>query len=174
MILVGLGGNVSSPKHGNPKNTLTLALAKFAGYGVHLVAQSNWYVTQPFPMSEQPPFVNAVVSVHYSGTPIELLGILNKLEGSFGRVRGERWGPRAIDLDLLAFDECIVGWDRSTPDDTLKTMVVPHPRLHLRRFVLDPITDFASEWTHPVLGLKTWEMINNLPSGQVLEIYQGS
>ncbi|MBB82744.1 MAG: 2-amino-4-hydroxy-6-hydroxymethyldihydropteridine diphosphokinase [Deltaproteobacteria bacterium] len=113
---------------------------------LRLIAASGVYETPPLGPPGQDPYLNAVVSLHVWLSPYELLACLQAIESGLGRDRGPdavRWGPRAIDLDLLFFgDRCV----------TLPDLEVPHPRLHERAFVLVPLADLAPALVHPVRG----------------------
>lgn len=94
--------------------------------------------------TDQDWFVNAAALVDTRLPPKDLWSGLMDVERRLGRVRAEKWGPRRIDLDLLFYG------DRTIEEDDL---VVPHPFLHLRRFVLEPLAELAADWIHPTLGL---------------------
>jgi 2-amino-4-hydroxy-6-hydroxymethyldihydropteridine diphosphokinase len=162
MILVALGANLPSPEHGSPRQTLSAALDALAAKGVMVVQRSRWYETAPVPVSDQPWYVNAVAAVETGIGPVELLTLLHRVEEGFGRVRGERNAPRIVDLDLLAYGEDV----RDGPDG----LVLPHPRLHERAFVLLPLRDVAPGWRHPRLGLTVDEMIAGLPPDQMARL----
>lgn len=166
MILLALGANLPSPVHGTPRQTLTVALARLESHGVAVVRRSSWYETAPVPVSTQPWFVNAVAELRTSLTPELLLSLLHEIEADLGRQRGERWAARSIDLDLLAYDGYVRGWR----DDEAEQggLILPHPRLHERAFVLRPLLELAPDWRHPVLGLATAEMWERLPPGQTV------
>ena len=106
--------------------------------GVDVVAVSPVYETAPVGGPSQPDYLNAVVAVDTSLTPHELLEIAHRLEAAAQRVRGERWGPRTLDVDLLLVGDLTV----DDPD-----LVVPHPRMTERAFVLVPLADVDSRWT---------------------------
>ena len=103
---------------------------------VALVATSPVYETEPVGGPAQPPYLNAVVAVDTDVSPHELLAIAQRLEVAAGRVRAERWGPRTLDVDVLLVDDLRVDTD---------DLVVPHPRLGERAFVLAPLHDLAPE-----------------------------
>jgi 2-amino-4-hydroxy-6-hydroxymethyldihydropteridine diphosphokinase len=127
---VALGGNL-----GDVRATFTQAIAMLCdGVEVRLVARSSDYRTPPWGITEQPSFINAVIAVATSLSPRQLLKRLQACERALGRDRGreQRWGPRPIDLDLLAFDDVTL----REPDLTL-----PHPRLFERAFVLLPLAE---------------------------------
>lgn len=133
------------------------AVARLPAIGAAIVARSPWYRSEPVPASDQPWFVNGVAEVATEMPPEELLARLLALEAQFGRERGTRDAARTLDLDLLDYDarKC------STPD-----LVLPHPRLHERRFVLAPLCDIVPDWRHPWLGLTAAELLAGLPPGQ--------
>lgn len=159
MILVGLGGNLAGD-FGGPQSTLEAALARFPDFGLGVARRSPWYRSEPVPVSDQPWYVNGVAVLDRAPAPAELLHALQDIEAEFGRRRSVANAARTLDLDLLAYDEQV--WD--TPD-----LVLPHPRLHLRAFVLYPLCDVAPAWRHPVNRLSAAEMVAALPPGQRLE-----
>jgi 2-amino-4-hydroxy-6-hydroxymethyldihydropteridine diphosphokinase len=136
---VGLGANLG------PREVTLLRAADLlaAADGVEVVAVSQLRETEPVGLVEQPPFLNGAVAIDTSLTPRALLDLLLEIERSLGRVRGERWGPRTIDLDLLAYG------DERVDEEGLH---VPHPRLHERRFALEPLAELDPELEIPGLG----------------------
>lgn len=156
VILLGLGGNLPHPDFGSPKETLGEALRRLSERGVRLVALSPWYKTAPVPVSDQPWYQNAVAEVATDLTPAALLALLHEVEAELGRVRGQLNAARIIDLDLLDF-KGIVSKSGESP-------MLPHPRLHLRAFVLLPLGDLVPAWRHPVSGKSVAELIAALPS----------
>ena len=137
---VGLGANL-----GPREVTLLRAVDVLAAeQGVKILAVSQLRETDPVGNVEQPTFVNGAVAVETSLSPRELLDALLRVEQELGRVRdGERWGPRTIDLDLLLYGYEIVD------EPGLR---VPHPRLHERRFALEPLVDLEPELEIPGVG----------------------
>jgi len=164
MILIGLGANLTSSRHGAPVRTLRAALRAFPDYGIEVVARSNWYrsapVTAPGGEDDQPWYVNGAVAVATRLDPTALLDALLELERVFGRVRRARWAARVIDLDLLSYGDRVI----DEPGLTL-----PHPELPARRFVLRPLIDIAPDWRHPVTGLTPAEMEASLDPAQIVE-----
>jgi 2-amino-4-hydroxy-6-hydroxymethyldihydropteridine diphosphokinase len=133
-VLVGLGGNI-----GEVRTALDRAVAAFCdGTDVTLVAQSSDYATPPWGVVNQPPFVNRCIVVDTVLTPRALLDRALAVERTLGRDRRheQRWGPRAIDIDLLAYDDVVI----AEPSLTL-----PHPRLLERAFVLVPLTEIVPD-----------------------------
>lgn len=111
---------------------------------VRVVAQSPVYQTAPWGYTEQPAFLNQVIWGETDLSPRTLLRFLKQLEIQLGRVESFRYGPRQIDLDILFYDQWVVQED---------DLIIPHPRLHERPFVLVPLADLAPEWVHPTMGL---------------------
>jgi 2-amino-4-hydroxy-6-hydroxymethyldihydropteridine diphosphokinase len=112
--------------------------------GTRLLARSPLYLTPPWGVLEQPPFVNAVARIATTLAPHDLLDALLAIERAAGRVRdGERWGPRTLDLDILHMDGVVLGDERVT---------LPHPRIHERAFVLVPLSDLAPDLLLPGQG----------------------
>ena len=149
MILVALGANLPSPIHGGPRQTLEAALVALDEAGLRVAARSAWYETAPVPVSDQPWYVNGVARIETAFGPADVLQTLHRIEAAFGRVREAVNAPRVLDLDLLAHGgQVSTGWP-----------VLPHPRLHERAFVLQPLADVAPDWRHPVLGLDIATML---------------
>ncbi len=110
---------------------------------VRVTAQSPIYETPPWGYTDQPAFLNMAVRAETDLPPLALLDFLKRLESDLGRRASFRWGPRLIDLDILFYNNLVLD---SPP------LLIPHPRLHERAFVLLPLADIAPEWVHPLLG----------------------
>jgi 2-amino-4-hydroxy-6-hydroxymethyldihydropteridine diphosphokinase len=156
-ILIGLGANLPNPRFGAPVTTLNAAVNRLKELGIRILARSRWYESAPVPVSDQPKFVNAVVSVATELQPEALLALLHRIEAEFGRVRSVRNAARMLDLDLIAYRN-VVNHD-GVPQ-------LPHPAMHLRAFVLLPLREIAPRWVHPWLGKSLDELIEELPPGQ--------
>ena len=162
MIVIGIGSNLAAPGYGSPRDTASAALAEFPTIGINVVHRSSWYESEPVPISHQPWFVNAVVAVATALPPVPLLDALLALEAAFGRVREERNAARTLDLDLLDYEGRL--------SETVR-LVLPHPRLHERRFVLAPLCEIAPHWRHRRLGLTAEELLARLPPGQPIRVF---
>jgi 2-amino-4-hydroxy-6-hydroxymethyldihydropteridine diphosphokinase len=160
LILIGLGANLDSPRWGAPRETLTAALAALEGHGVVVIARSSWYRSAPVPPSAQPWYVNAVASLGTELDAPDLLVLIQAVERRFGRVRGERDAARVLDLDVLDYR----GQRIESPD-----LVLPHPRLHQRRFVLEPLAEIAPKWRHPTFQLTAQQLLLRLDGAQPTE-----
>lgn len=167
MIFIALGANLDSPEFGSPRHSCVAALRELHSRGVKVVRVSRWMKTAPVPLSDQPWYSNAVAEVETDLSARDLLGLLHRVEDRFGRVRVERWGARVLDLDLLDYHHQV------TPPQSL--LQLPHPRLHLRRFVLQPLVDLAPDWRHPVLGQTVQSLLDAIPvESQELVVFESS
>ena len=139
LAYVGIGANL-----GPREETLRRAVEILGrADGIEVVVESEFRETDPVGVLDQPPFLNGAVSVETTRSPRALLDLLLEIERSLGRVRGERWGPRVVDLDLLVYGNEVVD------EPGLR---VPHPRLHERRFALEPLADLNPELEIPGRG----------------------
>ena len=133
---IALGSNL-----GEPLSTLEKALETLDRTpGIHPIARSPWYLTKPIG-PPQPDYINGCVVVRTTLAPLQLLDALLDIEAQYGRVRGERWGARTLDLDLILFDDVVMDTPR---------LQIPHPRMSERAFVLCPLADIALDWIDPV------------------------
>jgi len=156
MILIGLGSNLDSPA-GGPRETLDAAVEGLEAAGMRCLRQSAYYTSAPVGPADQPWFVNAVIQVAGAGTAEALLQRLHVLEARFARHRDERWQARTLDLDLLDWHGRICpdrqSWELAAGSVAVpETLILPHPQLHRRRFVLEPLNEIATDWRHPVLA----------------------
>ena len=166
MILVALGANLPTARHGTPAEGLEAALAALAEHGVRTLARSRWYRSAPMPPATGPWFVNGVVRVETTLGPVPLMERLLAVEAAFGRRRGVAGASRPLDLDLLDYDGKIMqhAGGRSGP-----ALVLPHPRLAERAFVLAPLTDVAPRWRHPVTGASAVSLLAAVAADQAVE-----
>jgi 2-amino-4-hydroxy-6-hydroxymethyldihydropteridine diphosphokinase len=147
---IALGSNLPGQK-GTRAANLDGAVKALALLGT-VVAQSRWIDTEPVGYSDQPRFLNGAVLLDTSLPPRELLRELLCIELQFGRDRshGIAKGPRTLDLDLLLYDDTVL----DGPD-----LVLPHPEMHTRSFVLEPLAQVAPGWVHPVLGKSVRDLL---------------
>ena len=175
MYLIALGANLPSPA-GTPRETLEAALGMMPAHGIDVAARSRWYRTPAFPPGSGPAFVNGAVRATGALAPREVLDALHVIERALGRSRDRRWEPRLCDLDLIAADGDVAPdeatarrWIGLAPGDRAAAappdLVLPHPRLQERGFVLRPLADVAPDWRHPLLGLSVAEILSDLPAG---------
>ena len=142
MILLGLGSNL-----GDRANQLTQAKAALRARQIDVVAESSIHETPALmpdgaPESWDIAFLNQVIAVKTTLPPLMLLEQLKIIEVALGRAPRDRWAPREIDLDMLAYDDLVLN------DAALQ---LPHPHMHTRRFVMAPLVEIAADWVHPAL-----------------------
>lgn len=180
--LIALGANL--PHIGNvPSETLSLAIKDLASAGLTVTAQSRFYATPCFPPGAGPDYVNAAARLRPPPgmTPEEVLAILHRIERAHGRERVRRWGMRTLDLDLIAWGGRVwpdrPTWDRwfaLSPEDQAEAapdrLILPHPRMQDRAFVLVPLADVAPDWSHPILGQTTTGLLAALPAADRAEV----
>jgi 2-amino-4-hydroxy-6-hydroxymethyldihydropteridine diphosphokinase len=160
MILIGIGANLPAPGNLAPPETCAAAVEALQNIpGLQLVTTSPWYRTGAIPKSSQPDFCNGVARLEGEIGPCELMTILQAIEDRFGRIRTTPNAPRTLDLDIIDLNGII----RAIPP-----VILPHPRVHLRAFVLRPILDVAPGWRHPTLRRGVAAMLVDL-SPQAIE-----
>lgn len=150
---LSLGSNV-----GSRQENLLDAIARLERFG-RVQKVSSIYETEPVEVMEQGWFLNCVVELETSLSANELLDGLLGIEKGMGRERRVKKGPRNIDIDILLFGDAVIN---------VVGLTVPHPAMHLRRFVLEPLAEIAGEVRHLVLGKTVRELLRGLPEGQVV------
>lgn len=153
-VLIGLGTNMPHGALAGP-SLLEAALSAIEAAGVKVLARSSYWTSPAWPPADppDPAFTNAAVAVGAAGwTPASLYVVLAGVEREFGRERRVRWAPRTLDLDILDF----AGLVAAAP------LILPHPRLHERAFVLAPLVEIAPHWRHPTLGFEAQVMLAGL------------
>ncbi|WP_299424998.1 2-amino-4-hydroxy-6-hydroxymethyldihydropteridine diphosphokinase [uncultured Shimia sp.] len=171
--LLALGGNLPS-QFGSPIQTLQESLIHLNRNDVHIRAVSRFFQTPCFPKGAGPDFINAAVSVETALSAQDLLTTLHKIESAFGRERLTRWGTRPLDIDLIGFESQVMPnasiwmrWRDLPAEQQAKEapaeLILPHPRLQDRAFVLAPLMDVAPHWKHPISGCTVAQMFGDLP-----------
>lgn len=145
---IALGSNL-----GDKEKNLRRALLLLTQQGVEVVRVSSFLSTEPYGVTDQPQFLNAVACVRTSLAPLALLDVLLATELAMGRVRLRHWGERNIDLDLLLYEDVVLDTPR---------LRLPHPDMQNRDFVLLPLAEIAPELKHPTLQKTIYELKENL------------
>ncbi|QBY02286.1 2-amino-4-hydroxy-6-hydroxymethyldihydropteridine diphosphokinase [Rhodophyticola sp. CCM32] len=171
--MVAVGSNLSF-KGNPPISVVCEALTQLVNVAQHTPVFSHLYQTPAFPPGSGPDYVNAAIALDWPGSAATLMQELHILEQGFGRIRRRRWEARALDLDLIAFGDTVLPdpetqtrWRDLPPvraaEIAPETLILPHPRLAERAFVLRPLADIAPDWTHPLTGHSVTEMLAALP-----------
>jgi 2-amino-4-hydroxy-6-hydroxymethyldihydropteridine diphosphokinase len=154
IVYLSLGSNL-----GDRAANLRTAIEKLSDLGT-IVATSSFYETEPVELTSQPWFLNCAVKLDTEKMPRQLISAILNLEQGMGRQRKQQKGPRNIDIDMLLFGTSII---------EIPGLTVPHPKLHERRFVLEPLAEIASDVRHPIFKRSIRELRTALPPGQTVK-----
>ncbi|MFK7839218.1 MAG: 2-amino-4-hydroxy-6-hydroxymethyldihydropteridine diphosphokinase [Bdellovibrionales bacterium] len=166
MIFIALGANLPSD-YGGPLQTLCAAINRLEVHDdLEVLKRSNIYKSAPVPLSDQPWYPNAIVSIDTDLKPFTLMAVLQEIEIDFGRKRdtANRNAARTLDLDIITYHDLVI------EDQNLQ---IPHPRMHDRAFVLLPLKDVSSNFVHPASGACIDEMIKGLSGNQDCQKIEG-
>lgn len=179
-LLLGIGGN--QPILGRTiRENLELSLRLITESGFFVNKTSDFYNAPAFPAGSGPDYLNAALSAKWQGSADEALCALHEIEAKLSRTRDSRWASRTVDIDLLAFGDRILP-DAATQSywvglpmkrqmtETPQQLILPHPRIQDRAFVLVPLAEVAPEWRHPVTGKTVVEMRDALPASELAQI----
>ena len=163
LAYLSLGSNI-----GVRKAHLRDALTRLGAAG-RVVTVSSFCETEPVEFTRQPWFLNCAIALETSQTPQQLMTTILGIEEEMGRRRVRKKGPRSIDIDILIFvtGETVPGETENTITDS-KELTIPHPAMHLRRFVLEPLAEIAPDVVHPVFRKTISELRDALPKGQLV------
>ena len=157
-VFIGIGANLGSVRENFARAVRSIEKC------ARLVAVSSLYESEPVGLEDQPKFTNAVVKVETELSPFELLDRLKAIEKELGRKKTVRWGPRVIDLDIIFYEDFVI---------TTDSLVIPHPRAHERRFVLEPLLEIEPSAWHPVKNMSVKEISSKLGDSQEVSIRYG-
>lgn len=157
-VFIGIGANL-----GSVRENFVRAVKSIEKYA-RLVAASSLYESEPVGLEDQPKFTNAVVKVETELSPFELLDCLKAIEKEIGRKKTVRWGPRVIDLDIIFYEDFVINTD---------SLVIPHPRAHERRFVLEPLLEIEPSAWHPAKNMSVRDICSELADSQVISKMEG-
>jgi 2-amino-4-hydroxy-6-hydroxymethyldihydropteridine diphosphokinase len=155
---LSLGSNM-----GDREGHLRDAILRLRSNG-QVISVSSLYETEPVEFRNQAWFLNCAVGLATSLTPTQLMAQILEIEKTIGRQRILKKGPRTIDIDILLFGDLIV----NSPE-----LTIPHPAMHLRRFVLEPLAEIAPESRHPIFKRTTCELLAELPQGPIVRKFEG-
>lgn len=166
-ILLAVGANCAG-LWGSPEDTLVRAISELNRYGIHIITTSSLYDTAPIGGPGQASYLNAVLRARSALPPTKVLAAIQRIERAAGRRPRARWAPRSLDIDILDDQSLLLGWRHRRdgtlgpflslrglvrPTSSVVQLILPHPRLHQRAFVLVPLLEIDPTWRHPVLGI---------------------
>jgi len=160
MIHLNIGSNLDS-KYGSRYDNILTAINLLIVSKIKVKKISNFYETPSYPNNDFPKFLNVGLSIEYQNESLNLLKIIKQIEKKLGRIKTKKNNPRIIDIDIIDFK----GEIKKT-----KELILPHPRCHLRNFVLFPILQIDPNWFHPILKKNAQYLINNLNQKSRIEI----
>ena len=157
-IIIGIGGNIRSYDGLHPIEVGIKAIEWLNVYDMEVIKESSWYETKPIPQSDQPNFFNCIIFANTTLVELDVLKKLHEIEYLLGRERKLINEARVIDLDLIDYENKIV---------KSREIIIPHPRAHLRRFVMEPLAELDENWVHPIFNENVNEILKKLNNQDV-------
>ena len=160
MIHLNIGSNLNS-KHGSRFENISIAINLLINSKITLKKISNYYETPSYPNQSLPKFLNVGIFVYYNNSYLDLLNEIKKIENKLGRTKTVKNAPRIIDIDIIDFNSEIKKSEK---------LILPHPKCHIRNFVLYPILQIDPNWSHPIFKKNAQYLINKLSQKSRIEI----
>ncbi len=157
MIYLGIGSNL-----GNRKKNIEKTKFKLIEKGINILKSSSYYESLSWPNIKDPKFLNIVLKINTNLTPLKLISKCRDIEKSLGRTRAPKNSPRICDIDILDFEKMRIN----------NQIILPHPRLHLRNFVLLPLFELDKNWYHPISKYHIKSLISSLSNRDIRSIKQ--
>ena len=160
MIHLNIGSNLNS-SHGSRFDNISIAVQLLIKVNLKIEKVSNFYETPSYPNKNLPKFLNIGILASYNYNFLKLLNVINLIQKKIGRIKAKKNDPRIIDIDIVDFNGLI---------KDSENIILPHPRAHLRNFVLYPILEIDPNWSHPILRKNAQFLIKNLSQKSRIEI----
>jgi len=157
LIYIGIGSNLNGKNNETPLQNCKKALVELKKE-VNICKISSWYKSEPIPVSNQPWFINGAIEISTNKSSLDLLEFILSIEEVFGRVREKKNEARILDLDIIDYKKKILYIKNK--------LIIPHPRMHERSFVLQPLSELNPKWIHPIKKKGIKELIRNLNDKQ--------
>ena len=160
LVYLAIGSNL-----GNKINNIEITKIELEKYRIKILKSSSNYITESWPDSSMPNYINIVIKIKTNLKPLELLKVCNLIELKLGRIRKKKNSPRTCDIDILDYNKKILG-------NKNNKLILPHPRMTKRNFVLLPLFEIDKSWKHPKLKINIVNLINSLPIKDLRSIKQ--
>ena len=159
-VYLAIGSNL-----GNKINNIEFAKFELEKYKIKIIKSSTNYMSQSWPDNKNPKYINIIIKIKTYLTPLELLKVCNLIELKLGRIRSKKNAPRTCDIDIIDYNKKILGNKNSK-------LILPHPRMNNRNFVLLPLFEIEKSWKHPKSKINIVNLINSLPIKDLRSIKQ--
>lgn len=175
MVIISLGSNVTGEGKLSSQ-AIHSACDQLKSFSIKILDTSRFYLTEPYGVTDQPAFTNSAILIRTSLSPLNLLTVIKRIEAIAGRRKTKRWSARVIDLDIIDYNGVSLNYVkdlRAYYPNNAPRLILPHPGIADRPFVLRPIMDIAPFWHHPVNRLTAAQMLKRLPMnapGKILHV----